>query len=302
MKRRVLGILGAIVLATLGTIALVAYVQSARDDVIADQRPVDVYVVRETIAPGASLDEIRSRVRLEQVPERLVAPDAVTDLGALAGDLVAATELRAGDQLLAGRLADERTVVGVELPEGLIRLTVELEPQRVIGGSLEAGDTVGVLFSFEPFEIDASGRAATPDPGAPDGLFDPAADPALDPADQDTTPVGPRRTPNMTHYTLHQVMVTSVQFSQRDVDRATEVSTTGGLNGVPVQVPVQVIAEEAPSSSLLVTLAVTPPEAEQLVFAAEFGRIWLTAEGPDVSDDGTRIVTLDEAFTTVPRP
>lgn len=289
MKRRVFGIVGAVVLAVLGTIALVAYVQSAKEDAIADQRPVDVYVVRQAIPAGASLTEIRSSVELVAVPERLIAPDAVTDLGVLTGDLVATAELRAGDQLLTGRLADRHTVVGVELPDGLVRLTIDLEPQRVVGGALAAGDTVGVIVSFDPFDLDTSGQAAAP--GAVE-----ATDPEA--ALGGTAPTTPRRTPNTTHYTLSEILVTSLQFSQRDSERVTEISSTDavGLNGTTATV------EEAPSSSLLVTLAVTPAEAEQIVFAAEFGRIWLTAEGADVDVDGTRIVTLDEAYAPSSRP
>lgn len=280
MKRRVFGIVGAVILAVLGTTALVAYVQSAKDDAIAEQQPVDVYVVREAIPAGASLGEIRSRVELVPVPERLIAPDAVTDLGVLAGDLVTAVDLRVGEQLVSGRLADRYTVVGVEIPEGMVRLTVELEPQRVVGGALSTGDRVGVLFSFDPFDIDVSGEASVPLPEGAEG-----------------TTVTPQRTPNTTHYVLSEVLVTSVRFSQRDSERVTEIS--GQFNGAPTAAS---SVEEAPSNSLLVTLAVTPREAEQIVFAAEFGHIWLTAEDAAVDLDGTRLVTLDEAHVPSGRP
>ena len=54
--------------------------------------------------------------------------------------------------------------------------------------------------------------------------------------------------------------------------------------------------ERAPSNELLVTLALSSPEVEQVVFAAEFGHIWLTAENADADENGTRIVTLGQAY------
>ena len=54
--------------------------------------------------------------------------------------------------------------------------------------------------------------------------------------------------------------------------------------------------ERAPSGALLVTLALSSPEVEQVVFAAEFGHIWLTAENADADESGTRIVDLGEVY------
>ena len=50
---------------------------------------------------------------------------------------------------------------------------------------------------------------------------------------------------------------------------------------------------------MLVTLALSSPQVEQLVFGAEFGHIWLTAENADADESGTRIVTLGEVYGPV---
>ena len=47
---------------------------------------------------------------------------------------------------------------------------------------------------------------------------------------------------------------------------------------------------------MLVTLALSSPQVEQVVFAAEFGHIWLTAENADADESGTRVVTLGEVY------
>ena len=93
----------------------------------------------------------------------------------------------------------------------------------------------------------------------------------------------------MTHLTFHKVLVTAVQFAEGD-GRAHDDSRR--RRGRPTRTT---DAEPAPSNQVLVTLALSSPQVEQVVFAAEFGHIWLTAENADADETGTRIVTLGEA-------
>ncbi len=272
MKRPIVGIVIAVVLAVAGTLALVAYVRSAKDDAVAGEEPVKVYVVEDAVAEGTAASDLGTLVELTDVPARLVAADAVVDLGALEPTFVAATDLQPGEQLLSSRFVDPRTLVRVPAPEGLQEITVALTPERAVGGVLAPGDTVGVLFSFEPFQT------------------------SVDPAT--STTLGASSTPNMTHFTLHKVLVTAIQFSEQDTTRAAERE---GQGDEATATSLDPTVAEAPSQQVLITLAVSASEAEQLVFAAEFGFVWLTAEGPDATEDGTRILTLDGVYVTVPR-
>ena len=103
-KRRIIGIVAATLLALVGTISLVGYVRSAKDDAVAQEALVDVYVVDEFVPKGADPETIKSSVSIEQVPARLKQDDAITDLEQV-GEQVAAADLQVGDQLLAARLA-----------------------------------------------------------------------------------------------------------------------------------------------------------------------------------------------------
>lgn len=279
MKRQVIGISIAVVLAVVGTFALISYVKSAKDDAVKDEQTVQVYVVSDDVTKGTSVADLSGSVTLTDVPQRLVAADAVTDLTTLDPTYVAAIDLRQGEQLLESRLVDPRTLVRVDVPKGLQEITVALSPERAVGGVLAAGDTVGVLFSFDPFQVSAAGAAV------------PVTDPAA-PA----TIQAPTQTPNMTHFTLHKVLVTAIQYSRVDTERAAEVQNSDGSTDTTLDPSLA----EAPAAQLLITLAVSASQAEQLVFASEFGFIWLTAEGADASEDGTRILTLDGVYVTVP--
>jgi pilus assembly protein CpaB len=121
-----------------------------------------------------------------------------------------------------------------------------------VGGSLAVGDTVGVVLSFEPFDL----------------------------------PDTDNQSPNMTHLTFHKVLVTAVQFAGGDApdNAASDDENAGDDTG----------AEAAPTNQVLVTLALTSPQVENVVFGAEFGHIWLTAENADADQSGTRVTTLGE--------
>jgi pilus assembly protein CpaB len=282
MNRRSIGIILAVVLGIGGTYALVRYVQSARDDAAEPEPTESILVVQNDVAQGASLDVIEDNVALADVPERLVAPGALTDLDSVPEDLVAGVVLEPGEQLLRSRLVESSELVSVDVPEGLQELTVAFDPERAVGGQVEPGETVGIVLSFEPFEIAAAGPTAAPD--------DPAA------ADGDNAPT---RTPNTTHLTLNQVLVTGVQLSRNDAERTTETRTVDEDSGDQPLIAADIA--EAPGDQLLVTLAVTSPEAEQIVFAAEFGRIWLTGQNAATDESNTRILTLEQVYIEVPR-
>jgi pilus assembly protein CpaB len=52
----------------------------------------------------------------------------------------------------------------------------------------------------------------------------------------------------------------------------------------------------APGGSMLVTLAVDAASAEKVIFAAEQGRLWLSAQAPDVEGKGTVVQTKASVF------
>jgi pilus assembly protein CpaB len=279
MNRRLIGIAVALVLGIVGTIILVNYVQSARDDAAEPEPTTSVLVVSDTIRQGATLDDVRAGVTLTDVPDDLLAEGVLDSLDGLDPMLIAAVELQPGEQLLRSRLVLPDELVSIDVPSGLQELTIALSPERVVGGQIEPGSTVGVVLSFDPFELATSG-AQTADPESPDAA-------------------APTRTPNTTKLTLNGILVTSLQLSQNDAERTTETRTSDDDDGDQPVIAADI--SEAPGDQLLVTLAVSAPEVEQIVFAAEFGRIWLTGQNDDTDDSGSRILTLDQVYVEVPR-
>jgi pilus assembly protein CpaB len=269
MKRRIIGIAAAVVLAAVGTFALVAYVQSAHDEALAEEALVDVWVVESPIAQGTPASEIDGSLGRVQVPERLRAEGSVTDLDDIEG-LVTDTALLPGEQLVAGRFVTASVARQGDAPPGMLQVTLELDPQRALGGRVRAGDTVAVLLSFEPFDLQGAVLDST----------------------GGVTPVN-GKTPNTTHLELHKVLVTSVQIAE-DASGVPEVAGEGDDGNEPVA--------SAPTESLLVTLALDAQSLEQVVFAAEFGTIWLANEPADAPEDGTKIVDRGNVYGTAVLP
>jgi pilus assembly protein CpaB len=150
VKRRVLAALGALLLAAVGAVLLMSYVGAADQRAMAGMKTVTVLVVAKPIAEGTSSSDLAGRVKAKTLPAVAVASGSVSDLAQLSGR-VATADLVPGEQLLASRFVDPATLrqAGeVKIPAGLQQLSVTLDPQRVLGGHLTAGSTVGVYISL----------------------------------------------------------------------------------------------------------------------------------------------------------
>jgi pilus assembly protein CpaB len=197
MKARLLGGIAALVVAIIGTVMLVLYVQGADKRALANTETQEVYIVQKDIPAGTTAATFGDSVVKRAVPKSAVASDSISSLSDL-GSKVAAVELVQGEQVLASRMVEPNAVVGpgrMELPPGLQEVTLKLPIERVVGGTLIAGDTVGVMLSVK--ENDKS------------------------------------NTPDQTQLTFHKVLVTAVQDASgaiADNSKADSGSGAGALN------------------------------------------------------------------------
>jgi pilus assembly protein CpaB len=150
MKTRLLGGIVALVLAVVGTLLLVSYVQGSEARAQQDLQPIDVLVVEKQIPQGSTLDQIKGSVRLSSLPSASVPNGALKSLDGLDGK-VASADLVPGEALLGVRLVDPTSLAApgsVAVPAGMQEISVQLEAQRVVGGRISAGDTVGIVALF----------------------------------------------------------------------------------------------------------------------------------------------------------
>ena len=131
MKSRLLGGIAALVLAVIGTVLLVVYVQGADSRAAQGLEPVDVLVVKESVPAGTKAADLIKYVQSEAIPQSAVPDGALRSLDEQAGR-VTSVDLEAGEQLLASRLVDPKELVPgtVPVPEGMEEVTLLLSPER----------------------------------------------------------------------------------------------------------------------------------------------------------------------------
>lgn len=273
MSRKVVGIVVALMLATVGTVALVSYVQTAEKRAQAGEELVEVYVVNGTIPAGTSAAELQETdlITVELVPKKVQAADSVQSIQGL-GAKVASVDLVAGEQLVATRFIESADfaarAIGVIIPPGKVEVTVQVDPQRAIGGLIQPGDTVAVFASFEPFKISSGAIVEV------DGEEVPIPDAAGGASAETAT---------STQLILHKILVTAVQ----------ESASAQGLGNNNDE---QTRLETAPDKDLYITLAVDPADAERIIFTQEFGYIYLAQERSDVPENPTDVKTRGNVY------
>jgi pilus assembly protein CpaB len=151
VKSRLLAGVAAAVFALLGIILVFSYAQGADRRAMNNLKPVDVLVVREALPAGTPVEDLAKSVATKTLPAASVPSTALDSLKDSAGK-VTATNLIPGEPLLAERLVDPATLQtpgSVPVPKGMQEVTFAVEPQRMVGGKVSAGDTVGLFVSFD---------------------------------------------------------------------------------------------------------------------------------------------------------
>ena len=150
MQRRLIAAIAAVILAGIGAVLLFNYVATADSRAMAGQDPVEVLVVTQAVKPGALASELVGSVEKRQIPRVAVVPGAITSLDQVAGKATT-TSLQVGEQVIESRFAEPGTSADgdVQVPDDMQVVTIALEQQRTIGGTLSAGNKVAVDLTYD---------------------------------------------------------------------------------------------------------------------------------------------------------
>jgi len=243
VNKKLVGVIAAVVMAIVGTGALVLYVQGAEDRALEGEELVTVLTADATIPAGTPAEQLEDLVTEERIPTKIAPEGVVSDLVSLAG-LVTVVDLVPGETLLtksfveADSFSARRSGGSIEVPEGLLEVTIALSQEQFIGGLPIPGDTVAVVALGDRNEF----INPTADPLAGSGVVDPANPQAI----QDPLQVA--------KIILQQALVTNVQGNPLP-EQTAEAATD----------PTQRVAPAA--GSVLVTLAMEGPDVERLIYA-----------------------------------
>jgi pilus assembly protein CpaB len=163
VKSRLIAGIAAVVVAIVGILLIFSYAQSADSRAMQKLEPVKVLVVQKPVPAGTSAEALTKLVAVKEVPRTGVPGSALGSLADQAGK-VTATDLVAGEQLVSERMIDPAALDvpgSVPVPKGLQEVTFALDPQRLVGGRIVAGDTVGLFVTFKGADVKDSPLPST---------------------------------------------------------------------------------------------------------------------------------------------
>ncbi|HLL69368.1 MAG TPA: RcpC/CpaB family pilus assembly protein [Micromonosporaceae bacterium] len=253
MKRSVVAVVVAAVLAVIGCGAVLLYVGSADARALKGQRAVSVLLATKRIPAGTTGAEVRAGKYLESatLPATSVPRDAMTKVEADLDALVLTADVQPRQVLLRGAFEEDTNLTGgLAIPDGKIAVTIEV-PGGAALQFIRPGSKVVVFDTFS----------------SEDGKRTPAGDRLA----------FIRGTNHTTRVLLPRVEVIAVGLP----GEATAATSTGK---VVKAAPAEGEKEEKPAKgTAAVTVAVSQGEAERLVHGAQTGTLFV-AVVDDTSD------------------
>ena len=152
MRSKILILIVALALAGVAAVLAVGYLNSARTSIASESEPIEVLVAQDNVPRGLSIEELMQRglVKIEQVPRRFVAADAVSSARIVEGQVLA-VPLSAGEQLTKTRFQfPSQAGLAYTVPNGLIALTVPVDDVTGVAGLVKPGDSVVLLATLKP--------------------------------------------------------------------------------------------------------------------------------------------------------
>jgi pilus assembly protein CpaB len=167
MNRRVLAITVAVILAVIGTGAVLLYVKQADSRALAGQKAVTVLVAQKAIPAGTTAVSAQSdgSLRGEKLPAASVPANAVAAITPDLTALVLSADLPPGQLLLRPMLVTAaQTTNGLAIPDGMVAVTIPLCVPEDVAGNVQTGSQVAVFDTIATGNSTAGGGLAA-DPG-----------------------------------------------------------------------------------------------------------------------------------------
>lgn len=162
MNRRILTIILAVLLAVLGTTAVLIYVNKADARALDGKEAVSVLVAKQPIAAGTAVKYAKVLLAKENMPAAAVPSDALRTLEQKLDEYVTSTEIAPGQLLTRRMLVKESKQNDFVLPAGKLAVTIPIESGSVGEVPLQPGFKVAI---FNTFDVGSERNGFTPAAG-----------------------------------------------------------------------------------------------------------------------------------------
>lgn len=164
MKRPVVPIVIAVVLAVLAGLAVFLYARSAETRALQDQAAVTVLVSTSEIPAGLTLGDAVGQGLVEptQVSDKLAPPAAISTVDASNSALVAADPIPAGQVILSGDFVTQmEQAKPIVIPDGMMAISVVLGDPQKVGSFLRPGSMVAIFDTMSAVSLEDANATAT---------------------------------------------------------------------------------------------------------------------------------------------
>ncbi len=254
MKRRVLTVTLALLLAVLGTAGVLAYVHGADARAVAGMRAIPTLVAQQPIPAGTSASTALHEGLLasQQLPASSVPADAVHSITPDISSLVMSANVQSGQLLLRPMLVTAAQATGagtLAIPKGMVAVTIPLCLPEAVAGYVQPGSQVAVFDTYSTTKLSVQENCS----GTSQSHQSSAQGPVL------------------TRVVLPRVLVLSVGSAP--------ATGTSGTSGSSDQAETS-SATSGTSGPVLVTMAVNQANAERLILLTETGVSYLALLTP----------------------
>jgi pilus assembly protein CpaB len=249
MNKRILVGIAAVVLAAIGTTAVLAYARGADRRALQGQAAISAYVVRKDVPAGTTARKAvdDGLIVKELIASKGVPEGALTSVDGTYEDLVATSDLQSGELVLQSRFGTQAAVDGrLVVPDGKMAISVALDDPSHVGPFLTVGSHIAVFDTFNVLAF--SGTAAIP---AGDHIQD-------------------------QHSTIRSTRVLVPDVVVLAVGTTTTKASSDQAKNSDVQ-----LASNDTSLSTLVTLAVSQDQATRIIHAERTGTMTFALLGSD---------------------
>jgi pilus assembly protein CpaB len=159
MGRRLVAIFAAALVALVGVTAVLLYARGADARAVAAQQPTSVYVVQSAVPAGTTLkDAVQNGLIVKtSVAAAGVPAGALAGVDGSNGGLYATTDIQPGEYVLSARFGVKPVgEKAIEVPAGMVAVSVQLADPARVGTFLTPGSKVVLYDTFEPVAAKAS--------------------------------------------------------------------------------------------------------------------------------------------------
>jgi len=293
MKVRILLLVLAIIFGLAAVFGVMFYINNLRATLEKEGEKIDVLVATQDIVKDTSVGEIISKklVEVKKIPRRYVVTGYMTSLDKYQ-DYFVSNQISKGEQITPVKFIKPSDITfSFEVPKGMVAISIPFNEVVGVSNLLTVGDRVNVIATFQPEQQQQVQQQATSNQtadtsGTQSNVVINGNGGAASASDYSSgNPSAVVTDTTKTVLWNIEILYIGVKTTIDELSAKNKgLLSSGGSSKEPVEIKT-------------VTLAVTPEQAEKLVFSEELGTVWLAllpVGGVEETDTSGR--TLDNIF------